>query len=356
MADEIQIWAIDEMAEITKVEPTGQTATEKLLEDAIVKDPDMLMSGLALVGRQTPNAGGDLDLLGVDEEGRLVVFELKRSKLTREAVTQVIDYCSALESMSDDDRAAHIAERSGQSGITKIEDFEEWYYEQDFGEQASLTPVRMALVGLGVDDNASRMVDFLAKRGVDITLLTFHGYQYDGKTLLAKQVQQDGSAAEPLVKPRPSREDRRKALAEHAEKSGMGDFWKEVTERFTNLGYTEEFLKTKLSFCLRPLKMQGLSWGKTVRSVHSVQLEASSKRIRITFFPVAIHLCQEKFEEQKEVIPFKQKPPSNVSKTDRVSEQWYCLLDNKEWETHRDTLTTLASEVHTEWEARRKAN
>ena len=356
MTDEIQIWAIDEMAEITKVEPTSQTGTEEMLEDALVKGSDMLMPGLTLVGRQTPNAGGYLDLLGVDEDGRLVVFELKRGTLTREAVTQVIDYCSALESMSDVEIAAHIAERSGQLGIDKIEDFEEWYYEQDFGEQASLTPVRMALVGLGVDDNASRMVDFLAKRGMDITLLTFHGYQYGGKTLLAKQVQQAGSDGEPSGKPRPSKEERRKALAEHAEKSGMGAFWEKVTESFTNLGYTEEFLKTKLSFCLLPLKMQGLSWGKTVRSVHSVQLEASSKRIRITFFPVAIHLCQEKFEEQKEVIPFKQEPPSNASKTDRVSEQWYCLLDNKGWETHRDTLTTLASKVHAEWEARRKAN
>ena len=188
MTDEIQIWAIDKMAESTKVEPTSQTETEKLLEDALVKAPDMLMPGLTLVGRQTPTAGGYLDLLGVDEDGRLIVFELKRGTLTRDVVTQVIDYSSALESMSDDARATHIAEQSGQLGIAKIENFEEWY-GQRFEEQASLTPVRMVLVGLGIDDNASRMVDFLAKRGVDITLLTFYGYQYDGKTLLAKQVQ-----------------------------------------------------------------------------------------------------------------------------------------------------------------------
>ncbi len=252
MTDEIQIWAIDERGEITKVEPTNQTETEEVLEDVLVKDSDMLIPGLTLVGRQTPIAGGCLDLLGVDKEGRLVVFELKRGTLTREAVAQVIDYCSALESMSDVDRAARIAERSGQSGITRIEDFEEWYRE-GLGEQASLTPVRMVLVGLGVNDNASRMVDFLVKRGVDITLLTFYGYQYDGKTLLAKQVQQAGSDVEPSGKSRPSTEGRRKALADRAERLGMDAFWKEVTESFMKLGYKGEPLANGLSFCLPSL-------------------------------------------------------------------------------------------------------
>lgn len=58
MTDEIQIWAIDEMAEITKVEPTSQTETEEILEGALVKDPDMLIPGLTLVGRQTPIVEG----------------------------------------------------------------------------------------------------------------------------------------------------------------------------------------------------------------------------------------------------------------------------------------------------------
>ena len=64
MTDEIQIWAIDEMAgsaEITKVEPTSQTETEGMLEGALVKDSDMLMPGLTLVGRQTPIAGDYLE-------------------------------------------------------------------------------------------------------------------------------------------------------------------------------------------------------------------------------------------------------------------------------------------------------
>ncbi|MCY4400894.1 MAG: hypothetical protein OXE96_16380 [Gemmatimonadetes bacterium] len=52
-----------------------------------------------------------------------------------------------------------LAERSGRDGIERIGDFEEWYGSQS-GE--SVRPVRMVLVGLGLDASAYRMVSYLA--------------------------------------------------------------------------------------------------------------------------------------------------------------------------------------------------
>lgn len=158
--------------------------SEKLLEDMLVKNPDLLMSGLRLVGRQTPAAGGQLDLLGVDGAGKLVVFELKRGTLSRDAVAQIIDYASHLESMSTEELVSHISERSGTGGIEKIDDLEE-----QVGSLDDLKPIRLFLVGLGADDATSRMVEYLNERRVDISLLTFHGFIHAGKTLLVKQVQ-----------------------------------------------------------------------------------------------------------------------------------------------------------------------
>ena len=37
------------------MEPTAWKETEDSLEDVLVKNPDMLMPGLTLVGRQTPD-------------------------------------------------------------------------------------------------------------------------------------------------------------------------------------------------------------------------------------------------------------------------------------------------------------
>src|SRR5712675_902909 len=101
--EEIRLWKIDGSehdCHITPVLNAAQTKTEEMLEGILVKLPDLLFEELTLVGRQVETAGGPLDLLGVDEEGRLVVFELKRGTLTRDAVAQVIDYASYLAELS----------------------------------------------------------------------------------------------------------------------------------------------------------------------------------------------------------------------------------------------------------------
>ena len=70
----------------------------------------------------------------MDEDGRLVVFELKRGTLSRDAVAQIIDYASDLDAKTDIALAEHIAANSGVSGIERIEDFEEWYGENTEGQ------------------------------------------------------------------------------------------------------------------------------------------------------------------------------------------------------------------------------
>ncbi len=190
--EEVKLWAIDG-SQAEDLKPTSQT--EKLLENALVSRPDLLLEDLTLVGRQTPTEGGLLDLLGVDGDGRLVVFELKRGTLSRDAVAQIIDYASDLDRMDLDTLANHISQSSGNYGIEKIEDFQSWYTEDlGFEDLESLKPLRMFLVGLGVDDRTERMVKFLAENsGMDISLLTFYGFNYDIKTILAKRVQVAGA-------------------------------------------------------------------------------------------------------------------------------------------------------------------
>ena len=80
MNDDIRIWEVGDPSKAAKpVESTNRMETEALLEGLLVGNPDMLMPGLTLVGRQMPTDSGFLDLLGVDGDGRLVVFELKRA-------------------------------------------------------------------------------------------------------------------------------------------------------------------------------------------------------------------------------------------------------------------------------------
>ena len=223
MAHDIGIWAIDQSPHTAKpLRPADRLETEKLLEDLLVANPNILMPNLWLVGRQTPTESGIADLLGVADDGRLVVFELKREKLTRDAVAQVVDYCSYLDSMREDELASYIARNSGTNGVAKIDDFKARYRERRGEEVASLRPVRMALVGLGADAAAHRMVDFLAARGLDISLLTFHGWHYGTNTLLARQIE-SVEVRDASRHSRQTEEERRRRLDEQAEKLGIGD-------------------------------------------------------------------------------------------------------------------------------------
>lgn len=161
----VKLWLLDKneknQLHPVQLEEVGETETEKQLENILVNNPELLMPGLKLIGRQTPTDRGLLDLLGVDEDGNLIVFELKRGTLARDAIAQVIDYASYLNDLDRETLSQHISDRSGQGGIEKI-DFKNWYQEQYSGNlESSDNPAKMVLVGLGADDTTRRMVSYL---------------------------------------------------------------------------------------------------------------------------------------------------------------------------------------------------
>jgi len=47
----------------------------------------------------------------------------------------------------------------------------------------------MVLVGLGVDDRARRMVEFLANGDIEMSLITFHGFNGGSEVFLARQIE-----------------------------------------------------------------------------------------------------------------------------------------------------------------------
>lgn len=190
---EIKLWEIttngaDELT-VQALNGVNQTKTEEQLEEILVRSPELLMEDLKLVGRQTETPGGPLDLFGVDADGRLVVFELKRGTLMREAIVQIIDYASYLSELEPEELSGHISERSGNLGIEKIDSFLSWYQEQYAKSLSTPQKPRMVLVGLGADDRARRMISFLANSEIDISLVTFHAFEQGEKILLAKQVE-----------------------------------------------------------------------------------------------------------------------------------------------------------------------
>ncbi len=345
MKYDIRIWEIDDPSKAAEpVESTNRMETELLLEEVLVRNPDLLMPGLTLVGRQTPVDGGFLDLLGVDEDGRLVVFELKREKLTRDAVAQAIDYCSYLESLTETELATYIVNHSGKNDVDKIDDFESWYRDRQGEQLISLRPTRMVLFGLGTDARAQRMVDFLVERGIDVLLLTFHGYQCGDRMLLARQVERSVEARNVGFRLRQSFAERHRILAERAGELDVDGLWQDAVKALS-IAFNSHATKTGITFYLPKITLPD---NVNVSGSHSVVI-AQRGMIRVTFYPGAVDVCLEKFQDKRETIPFEFEKPPNATTTKRVSEQWYCLLDKKKWEMHKEALTALANDVHDAW-------
>ncbi|MGO9021892.1 MAG: endonuclease NucS domain-containing protein [Syntrophobacteraceae bacterium] len=218
----IKLWKID-FGEVGKpsvsaVESSEKTETETQLENLLTCCPDLLIEGLTIIGRQTETPGGPLDLLGVDPDGRLVVFELKRGTLSRDAVAQIIDYASYLSELNQDELSKHISTRSGSLNIEKMPEFT--------GHKP-----RMILVGLGADDRTRRMVSFLADSDIDISLITFHAFKHNGEVFFAKQVEVE---APPPPPGRITKQDNLRKLRENATRSRVDTFYHTIAEFFRN--------------------------------------------------------------------------------------------------------------------------
>ncbi|MYE54660.1 MAG: DUF91 domain-containing protein [Chloroflexi bacterium] len=298
--EETKIWSIDGNGiSATRLATVNQMETEPLLENLLTANPDMLEEGLELVGRQTSTSGGPLDLLGVDTDGRLVVYELKRGRLNRDAVAQVIDYASYLNTLEADSLASHIENQSGKHGIEKIHEFKDWYSKfrasNELPEEdlETLKPPRMVLVGLGVDDTTERMVQYMASGGMDISLLTFHGFMNsDGRTLLARNVEVDSDRVSVNQGPRSRHRNRRARFEEHLQ--GLPTDTRDVFDaaermiRAQHRRLSATYANTWVNFNLDYSWYQASELNRVATLF--IELDELEKCVKFGFHPIAVHL------------------------------------------------------------------
>ncbi len=144
-------------------------SSEKQLGDALVSNPSILVNDLWLVGREIQTDAGRIDLLGVDPEGVLVVFELKLGKLSRGAVSQAIEYTAFLYDLELEDLSSLITNSSGRNGVPPISDFAN-EFERRIGHRLpeSDLAIRTVLVSEEIDEPSARSIDWLYQNGIPI--------------------------------------------------------------------------------------------------------------------------------------------------------------------------------------------
>lgn len=357
MAEELRLWAMDGVGGAEPLHTVGGTDSERLLEDTLVNSPDMMDEGLRLIGRQVSTESGPLDLLGVDANGQLVVFELKRGRLQRDSVAQIIDYASYLDNLGDGELLDLLTRSSKSLGI---ESFGDWYAKEfESKDLSSLRPVQITLVGLGVDPTTDRMVRYLANGGMSISLLTFRGYHHNGQTLLARQVQVkvESETQQGVGKRRgPSQGDRMarlEAIVEEARESwpdGHALFntiqrmFRENLpghiEGMPNWRYVGEWAQLRLDY--RPRSR----YGRWHHLLGAVQLWPPTQTVECIFYPQAVERCLEQFTQLRKEIPFHTHPEIAPEKDEGVIQIKFNLKTMADWELHGDKLTAVTQAVY----------
>lgn len=161
MGTEIKTWQIKNGA----IEPLclklkDNSRTEPYdLEPWIKSNPEILGTDISIIGNQISSKSGQIDILGIDSAGNLLVIELKRDKLPREALAQAIDYASDVASWSIEKISEICSSNTGKS-------LEELYQEQfpDIElESININSTqRILLVGFSVESSIERMIEWLS--------------------------------------------------------------------------------------------------------------------------------------------------------------------------------------------------
>lgn len=175
MSTEIKTWQVID----GKLQPvdnrlmdTGRREYEDL-ETWIVSNPAIVSTDMTFIGRQVITKSGPLDLLGIDNHGNVVVVELKRDMLPREALAQAIDYASDIAEWSVE-RLSEICTQ--YTGKNLEEHLIQSFPDIDLENININESQRIFLVGFGIEGALERMVNWLSKSydvGVNAIVLKY---------------------------------------------------------------------------------------------------------------------------------------------------------------------------------------
>lgn len=205
---------------------------EKRLEDWIASDISIISPNLLVIGRQVETSyGGYIDLLCMDENGDLVIVELKRDKSPREITAQVLDYASWVTSLTVD-QVQKIANKYDLS----LDEVYEAKFNQELPETINQEH-RMLIVGSEIDSSSQRIINYLSETyGVAINAITFNYFKYVDCEYLARTFLIEPSRAEMAQISRSGK--RRRNLTEEqlqkiADEKEVGELYRYLVEKLS---------------------------------------------------------------------------------------------------------------------------
>ncbi len=277
MPTEIKMWSINKNG--PRAIPPQKLDLESRLEEWIQADPTLISNDIIIIGRQVKTEyGGIIDLLALDQEGNLVILELKRDKTPRDIVAQILDYGSWIEQLDAQEIQEIAEDYLGNKSLEEV--FCEKFQVEELPEVLNERH-RMFIVASEIDASSERIVKYLSETyNVDINVITFSFFKTSGGEMLGRSFLLDQLQVESRAKRRSKRQPQKtweeiekiaveknvQPLYQKALKE-LGPFFESTTRTLSGVtfnGYTGEPPRLKAIIGLRP-KMSYEELGLTVK-------------------------------------------------------------------------------------------
>lgn len=161
MGTEIKSWQIID-GKLTPIDTAlkNEGRTEPYdLEPWLASNPEIIGTGIMIIGRQVMTRSGPIDLLAIDKSGNTVIIEIKRAELPRESLAQAIDYASNVAEWT----AEKLSEVCfGYKQMTLQDAFNEAFPDIDLEPVNLNSTQRIILVGFSIEASLERMIEWLS--------------------------------------------------------------------------------------------------------------------------------------------------------------------------------------------------
>jgi hypothetical protein len=167
----------------------GEAKLEKDLENLLATHLfDVLFEGTPLMPfHQSRRMQEEADVYALDEAGRVVIFEIKRSTASADAASQLLRYAEGASRWGYADISRKWARYAGTKRpgtVLRVAHQEAFGLDAPLPEEAFNGEQRLLVVGSAADDDLVRAVDYWKRRGLPIDFLPYRLYRLGGQRYL----------------------------------------------------------------------------------------------------------------------------------------------------------------------------
>ena len=180
--DKTKLWKVEnnKLIEINSNNLDYEDRIHKWIEEDIsIVLPDAILIGSKI----KTDHGMEIDLLAIDENGDLIVLELKRGLTTREVTAQALDYASWINTLDEDGINDILTKNGIDKSVSELmsEKFDDYEEDIEINENQ-----KIYIVGSSIDLITERICKYLAGNGLQINVLTFDYFQDNENEFIAR--------------------------------------------------------------------------------------------------------------------------------------------------------------------------